>query len=470
MQLLILTSTVLLIIAEFVRGQLTETLDLNSTSWKNDSKSNVIELTIERHTQIYDSKHLWIIKYYFDDDQNPSESVGEFQEYKENYKHLAFMFDGLIRVAAFNCNIKHYICKQNGIHKPPSLNESSIVKFYGIQANTFTPYHGKQLLSDMVEAASIAIKRRFQYKLSQKEKTFKQIIINLNDKTFDEYVLYNSDHAWLIIFYSSNWGPFKNFFPIYERIARELRHKHDILCGAINIEFETNKAREYNVRTIPTFKYFTKGVKTGFVDTDGTYGGDLDRFKLLEWINNLHEKTMEIPIVYQLIDKQTAIKACDENTHALCVVTVLPTFDKCHAECRHSYLDILQNVSKLLKRNEWGWLWFTFGTQPDCERILSINNIESNESLPQMYVLDLKQRIFWKNPSKRTFLMEDLLNFLNNIDEDFINEHHIIEVLELPRIYKYQLWDGENEEISLEENLNGGRFKFKQNIKNIDEL
>lgn len=116
----------------------------------------------------------------------------------------------------------------------------------------------------------------------------------------------------------------------------------------------------------------------------------------------------------------------------------------------------------------WGWLWFTIGTQPDCERILSIDN----ESLPQIFVLNLKQRIFWRY--SKSFLMEDLLNFLNNIEL----EQHYVHVLEgslkLARIYKYHLWDGEHEEISLEmdQNLHSGRSsKYnQQNNKNIDEL
>lgn len=96
------------------------------------------------------------------------------------------------------------------------------------------------------------------------------MIIDLNDKNFDENVL-KSTLPVLVDFWSPSCGPCQMVGPLIEELAKEYEGK--IKVGKLNVDENPQVAVKYGVMSIPTMILFKEGKeigrKVGFEGKDG---------------------------------------------------------------------------------------------------------------------------------------------------------------------------------------------------------
>lgn len=92
-------------------------------------------------------------------------------------------------------------------------------------------------------------------------------VVILSDVNFKEII--QDKEVALIDFYASWCGPCKMLSPILEEISKE---NPNIFIGKVNIDFEREVTKLYNVWTIPTLIVFKKGLEVnrnvGFLPKD----------------------------------------------------------------------------------------------------------------------------------------------------------------------------------------------------------
>jgi thioredoxin 1 len=79
--------------------------------------------------------------------------------------------------------------------------------------------------------------------------------VNINLKNFQEEVM-NSDKPVLLDFWAPWCGPCRMVVPLVEQIADE---RPDVKVGKVNIDEESELAREFGVMTIPTLVVMKDG-------------------------------------------------------------------------------------------------------------------------------------------------------------------------------------------------------------------
>lgn len=89
--------------------------------------------------------------------------------------------------------------------------------------------------------------------------------VNLTKLNFDEEVL-QSEKLVLVDFWATWCGPCKMIAPVLEQIAEEYKEK--VKIGKVNVDEESEIARQYQILSIPTLILFKNGkimnVSVGF--------------------------------------------------------------------------------------------------------------------------------------------------------------------------------------------------------------
>lgn len=85
----------------------------------------------------------------------------------------------------------------------------------------------------------------------------KQLISQINDNNFDEYVLKDKKNFILVDFWAEWCSPCKMLSPILEDISQDYENKLIIL--KLNIDKNPLTAPKYHVRSIPTIILFKQG-------------------------------------------------------------------------------------------------------------------------------------------------------------------------------------------------------------------
>ena len=80
-------------------------------------------------------------------------------------------------------------------------------------------------------------------------------VINLTTENFEEEVL-NAKEPVLVDFWATWCGPCQTMGPVVDELAQELT---DVKVGKVNVDEQMALAREYKVRSIPTFLVFKDG-------------------------------------------------------------------------------------------------------------------------------------------------------------------------------------------------------------------
>lgn len=87
----------------------------------------------------------------------------------------------------------------------------------------------------------------------------KQAVFSLTDSNFEEEVLNLKNTLVLVDFWAPWCGPCQMMAPAVEAIAKEYLGNDKIKVGKLNIDENADVAEKYQIRSIPTIKFFFNG-------------------------------------------------------------------------------------------------------------------------------------------------------------------------------------------------------------------
>lgn len=382
------------------------------------SKSEVMELNMDNFDQVYAMKEIWAVDFYA-----PWSEIS--QHFASEFLKFAHIAKGMTQAGAFNADSRHYFLKQMGITTIP------VMKFYGITHDAID-YCGKRTVEALTGAVWVALQRKILYRQEVSQKSYKQIIVTLDDGNFDENVLM-SEKTWLIEFYAPSCGRTRTFSPKFEKLCRKIK-KDDIICGLVNTEQNSKTLDELKIKTHPVFLYFARGLKSKYSFDE--YKGQLDPVDILDWVLTTYNETIPVPTFYQMVDEVTTRRACGGGSQ-LCVIVILPHIIKCNSSCRYSHLNLMFNIIRQFKTYPWGWMWFESGSQPFIETLF----LSSEVVEPRIIVINYKKKEYMT--TKKPFEETEIAGFLRRVSMDASVKREI-KVPKIPRINTIPLWDGEN--------------------------
>ena len=85
-------------------------------------------------------------------------------------------------------------------------------------------------------------------------------VLHITKDNFDEIVM-NGDKPVLLDFYADWCGPCKALAPVFAEMAAE---RSDVVFAKVNIDLETDLAKTFKVRSVPTLVLMDKGETLGY--------------------------------------------------------------------------------------------------------------------------------------------------------------------------------------------------------------
>jgi len=75
---------------------------------------------------------------------------------------------------------------------------------------------------------------------------------NVNEKTFEKLAKQNPD-KYILLYFTANWcPPCSKTLPIITTLSSSILFKNKILFLNVDVDFESNLTKKYNIRNVPT--------------------------------------------------------------------------------------------------------------------------------------------------------------------------------------------------------------------------
>ncbi|XP_065218856.1 protein disulfide-isomerase A6 homolog [Planococcus citri] len=397
------------------------------------SGSDVVDLTDSNfESKVIDSNNVWIVEFY-------APWCGHCQNFAPEYSKAASALKGVAKVGAVDAD------KYKSLAARFSISGFPTVKVF-VDKKHPSDYNGPRSAKGIADAAVNGIREKVNSALSGgSEKSGKKTgssddVIELTDDNFDSLVL-NSDDMWLIEFFAPWCGHCKNLAPHWAEAATQLKGK--VKLGALDATVHSKKASEYGIQGYPTIKYFPSGKKLSSGSAE-EYTGGRTANDIVTWALDKHTENLPPPEMKQITNEDVLKEACE--SHALCVIAVLPHILDCQSECRNGYLKTLKKVADGFKRKQWGWVWSEAGSQPELEVALEIGGF----GYPAMALLNHKKMKY--SILKGSFSNDGISEFLRDLSFGR-GTTAAVKGASLPKVNAIEAWDGKDGELPQEEDI-----------------
>ncbi|KAK6581480.1 hypothetical protein PZA11_006171 [Diplocarpon coronariae] len=186
------------------------------------------------------------------------------------YEQLASDFSfakDKVTIAKVDADAEKTLGKRFGIQGFPTI------KFFNGKDETPEDYEGGRDLESLTEF----ITKKTSVK-AKKAKAAASSVEMLSDQTFKEQV--GSDKDVLVAFTAPWCGHCKSLAPIWEKVASDFSAEEGVVIAKVDAEAENSKAtaKEQDVSSYPTIKFFPKGSTTAEAYSGGRTEADLVTF------------------------------------------------------------------------------------------------------------------------------------------------------------------------------------------------
>ncbi|XP_066247217.1 protein disulfide-isomerase A6 homolog [Euwallacea similis] len=412
------------------------------------SRSNVVELTPSNFdSQVIRGDEIWIVEFF-------APWCGHCQSLVPEYTKAANALKGIIKVGAVNADEHKGLAGQYEVRGFPTI------KIFGVNKNKPEDYQGSRTADAIVNAGLSAAKAKAKATLGGgsggssggSSSGSSNDVIELTDSNFDKLVL-QSDDLWLVEFFAPWCGHCKNLAPHWAKAATELKGK--VKLGALDATVHKEKASLYQIQGYPTIKFFGSGLKSSAEE----YDGGRTSSEIVQWALDKLADSISAPEVTQVISQEQFKEQCEQKP--LCVVAVLPHILDCQSECRNEYIKILTELGEKFKKKLWGWIWAEAGAQVELENAVDIGGF----GYPAMAVINPKKMKY--SILRGSFSKDGIYEFLRDLSYGKGNTAPV-KGQAIPTIVATEPWDGKDEELPLEEDIDLSDIDLDDSSK--DEL
>eukprot|EP00877_Chromochloris_zofingiensis_P007928 jgi/Chrzof1/3389/Cz12g23180.t1_PDI4 len=421
------------------------------------SSGPVVSLTASNFESKIKSGGVWLVEFY-------APWCGHCQSLKPTWEQTAQALQGIVNVAAVDCDQHQAIAQQYGVQGFPTI------KFLYNSKGTIktVDYNGGRSAKELVtfsmdKARAYALKQLGDKPSSSSSssggskkgssggKATSEFygegsdVINLTDGNFDEEVLQSSD-LWFIEFYAPWCGHCKNLKPVWSDSASQLKDK--VKVGAVDCTAHQQTCSQFGIKGYPTIKFF--GISK---DHPAEYQGGRDSGSIVEYALKRWSEDQPAPEVRELVDQAIWETECigfnepgleKAKSKTLCFLAFLPNILDSKAAGRQAYLDPLKQLAETNKGRPWSFsvLWTEGGKQPDLESNFGIGGF----GYPALVAFRPDDGKF--STMRSAFEHEHVLEFVKNIRWEPVNK---ILGDQLAEVATTQPWDGKDAEVELED-------------------
>ncbi|KAF4316567.1 hypothetical protein G195_009730 [Phytophthora kernoviae 00238/432] len=390
-------------------------------------EDNVYNLDPESFKELVEQDSaVWMIEFY-------APWCGHCKELTPEYKKAAKALEGVVKVAAIDCQEHEEFIQQYAVQGFPTI------KFFGDNKYKPTTFDGDRTAKGIVDGALAASRKVVKARLGGGEKKKKKPktqkkpskassnVITLTDDTFDTSVL-NSGEVWMVEFYAPWCGHCKALAPDWEQAATEL--KGSIKFAALDATANERVAAQYGIQSFPTIKVFspTSVSPKDVLDYDGERtAAAITEFglKTLDGLG-VGVKATELTSADVLTD------FCDGKSS--CIISVLPHITEGGKSGRENYLSTLEEAAKVVRGKPFRFGWMQGGDQLAFE-----NQFELTFGYPSLVAISLDRKRYVVQ--RGAFTTEAISEFLLGVMQ---GRESTVGFDELPAIETVKPWDGKD--------------------------
>ncbi|DBA00750.1 TPA: hypothetical protein N0F65_001221 [Lagenidium giganteum] len=382
---------------------------------------------------------VWLVEFY-------APWCGHCKNLAPEWKKAAKALDGVVNVAAIDCDQHKSIASQFGVQGFPTI------KIFGDDKSKPTDYQGERSAKAIVDAGIAEARKVVRARLSgggskssssakkkpssssKPSKASSSDVVTLTDDNFEDLV-YNSGDVWLVEFYAPWCGHCKALAPEWEQAASDL--KGAVRLGALDATAHEKIAAEFGIRGFPTIKVF--GPTAGSPSDAQDYQGPRTASGISTYALQQLEKLGGGLKIKELVSKDALTDHCSGKSS--CVIGFLPHITESGKSGREDYLKVLEDAAKLVRGKPFKFAWMQGGDQPDLE-----NRFELTFGYPSLLAINLDRQRYVVQ--RGAFTSDAIASFLETV---LHGQEATLGFDEFPKMVTVDPWDGEDAKLDLAE-------------------
>lgn len=256
----------------------------------------------------------------------------------------------------------------------------------------------------------------------------------LTDSNFEKTVMEDEKNVWFIKFYAPWCGHCKNMAPAWSELGTNLKGK--VKIGKVDSTQESVSSGKFSVSSFPQIKLLPAGPKSVSMALDYEEGRDLGAMSAFALKH--YQLTVEAE---QIISGKQFEEQC---ANTLCVVAFLPHIYDSSKDGRNKYLKDYNLAARQSGGVPCTFLWSQGGDQFEFEEKLNLGF-----GYPALVAIHLKKGKFGIH--RGSFEFESIGGFVRSLMSGRVPLNDLPK--ELPKLYKTEPWDGEDQKPAAEDEL-----------------
>merc|ERR1711920_32933 len=396
--------------------------------------------------QVIRGKGVWMVEFY-------APWCGHCKNLAPEWKKAAKLLDGVVNVAAVDCDQHKDIAGRFGVQGFPTI------KVFGADKYKPTDYQGQRdapsIAKHGMKQAKALVKARLdgkktdskdKTKSNKKDKKDKskfddaskkkgkkgnKPVVKLTDSNFKSEV-YGSDELWMVEFYAPWCGHCKQLEPEWHAAGASLMGS-GVKFGAVDATSEKQLASEFGIQGFPTIKVFKPNSARANDAYDYRLGRDRD--SLIQFGQSEYIKHGGKPVApFKELTGATELEDHCGGDSTICVVSFLPHISNSQKSGRDRYLNVIEKVAKSSRGKPFRFGWIQASDQPAWEQEFGLTF-----GFPSVVALSLdKGRYIVQRGS---FTESSIMKFLNGI---MSGSERPMPYSKLPKLNDVTGWDGKD--------------------------